>query len=64
MTNVEWATKVKLVTELEAKIGQLIAWTHTHGTALCPPKVDTYGDGMRDAKQQVSRILNETEQQS
>lgn len=32
-------------------------WTHVHGKALCPRGADTYGEGMRDAKEQVGRIL-------
>ena len=32
-------------------------WTHTYGAALRPRNADTYGEGMRDAKSQVSQIL-------
>jgi len=32
-------------------------WTHQYGAALKPPGADTYGEGMRDAKDQVSRML-------
>lgn len=41
----------------EGALSLVWTWTHEHGAALCPPRADTYGDGMRDAKQQVARIL-------
>jgi hypothetical protein len=43
--------------EYEAIIGALIEWTLIGGRALCPPGADTYGEGMLDAKKQVSQIL-------
>lgn len=43
--------------ERDFVIGLLGDWTHEHGAALCPRGADTYGEGMRDAKQQVARIL-------
>lgn len=33
-------------------------WTHQYGAALKPPGADTYGEGMRDAKKQVKRLLS------
>lgn len=36
-------------------------WTHVYGAALCPPGPDTYGEGMRDAKDQVRAILARTD---
>lgn len=35
----------------------LETWCAVHGAALKPPGADTYGEGMRDAKQQVRRII-------
>lgn len=35
----------------------LETWCAVHGSALKPPGADTYGEGMRDAKQQVRRII-------
>lgn len=49
------------VVKLKAKIGQLTSWTHFYGATLCPSGADTYGEGMRNAKQQVSKILTEGE---
>ncbi len=42
---------------LRVVLGHIETWTHEHGKALCPPGADTYGDGMRDAKAQVGRML-------
>jgi hypothetical protein len=42
---------------LELVMGRLVHWTHVYGKALCPPGSDTYGEGMRDAKRQVSDII-------
>jgi hypothetical protein len=36
-------------------IGQ---WTREFGARLCPPGADTYGEGVRDCKQQVADILH------
>ncbi len=48
------------ISEWEETIGQLTTWTHFYGATLCPSGgVDTYGNGMRNAKQQVERILTE-----
>jgi Lar family restriction alleviation protein len=43
----------------ERKLAVLAEWTHRFGRALCPPGADTYGEGIRDAKEQVSNILGE-----
>lgn len=52
---------VKCIAEIRKRdfvIGLLGDWTREHGAALCPRGgADTYGEGMRDAKQQVARIL-------
>ena len=37
--------------------GRLEDWTHRMGAELCPRGADTYGEGKRDAKDEVSRIL-------
>lgn len=41
----------------EAVLGIIESWTHTYGAALKPPRADTYGEGMCDAKDQVRRII-------
>lgn len=46
-----------LEAENAALLGRIESWTHEHGAALCPRGADTYGNGMRDAKQQVAAIL-------
>lgn len=33
-------------------------WRHEHGAALVPSGADTYGEGMRAAKGQISAILS------
>jgi hypothetical protein len=43
--------------EAETILSRIMEWTHEHGAALCPPGADTYGEGMRDAKTQVSNII-------
>lgn len=45
--------------QLNATLGALTAWTHEYGAALKPPGADTYGEGKRDAKNEVSAILRE-----
>ena len=42
---------------LNAVVGALTAWTHEYGAALKPPGADTYGEGKRDAKDEVAAIL-------
>jgi len=32
-------------------------WTHRFGRDLCPPGADTYGEGVRDCKEQVGRLI-------
>lgn len=51
--------------EVAARVGEMArtlsligTWRHEHGAALKPSRADTYGDGMRDAKQQVGAILS------
>lgn len=41
----------------EAVLGIIESWTHTYGAALKPPRADTYGEGKRDAKNEVATIL-------
>lgn len=38
-------------------IARLNDWCVTYGKSLCPPGADTFGEGMREAKKQVARIL-------
>ena len=40
-----------------ALLWRLATWTHQMGSALKPQLADTYGEGMRDAKGQVARML-------
>lgn len=42
---------------------KLRAWTHEFGAELCPPSscADTYGEGVRETKDAVKRMLNELE---
>jgi hypothetical protein len=43
---------------LEDMFARLWTWTTTYGEALCPRlRADTFGEGMREAKEQVSRLL-------
>ena len=48
------------VRRANAKIDALWTWSDRHGAALCPPagSADSFGDGMRAAKQQVKDILS------
>ncbi len=49
---------VKADNEAMAKALSLIGeWTHVYGEALKPRRADTYGEGMRDAKEQVSNLV-------
>jgi hypothetical protein len=43
--------------ELEAVLSRISAWTHEFGAALKPKGADTYGEGVRDCKAQVARII-------
>lgn len=39
-------------------LSRLVEWTHQYGAALCPGShADTFGEGMRAAKDQVSVLL-------
>jgi len=42
---------------LREELGRVLEWTHRYGKMLIPKGGDTYGEGMRDAKDQVSAIL-------
>lgn len=57
--------------EVAARVGEMArtlsligTWRHEHGAALKPSRADTYGDGMRDAKQQVGAILSRLAEES
>ena len=43
----------------EATLARISAWTYIYGEALkpTPDRSDTFGDGMWEAKNQVSRLL-------
>jgi len=43
-------------------LGRIEAWTHEFGEMLSPRCADTYGDGIRDAKSQVSAMLRAARQ--
>ncbi len=43
--------------EADALIVQLENWTHTYGADLKPRGADTYGEGKRDAKDQVGGMV-------
>lgn len=45
------------VKALEAILGRVLEWTHRYGKDLCPPGADTYGEGVRDSKAAVERLL-------
>lgn len=45
------------VASTQAVLSRLADWTRTFGAALIPRGADTYGEGMRDAKDQVARII-------
>lgn len=61
------AVSYRLVPKLDAALAAnaemraaLEHWTHIYSKALSPPGHDTYGEGMRDAKDQVRAILART----
>jgi hypothetical protein len=42
---------------LRGVLGRVIDWTHQYGAALCPgTRPDTFGEGMREAKEQIKRL--------
>lgn len=43
--------------EAEKQIARIQEWTHSFGPTLIPKNADTFGEGMREAKEQVSRLL-------
>lgn len=45
--------------ENEKRLGMVWNWAHQYGAALKPPGADTYGEGMRAAKDQVKRLLSD-----
>lgn len=49
----------RVTAERDESLARLREWTLTYGAALCPTagSADTFGDGMRAAKQQVSAIV-------
>lgn len=53
---------VARMTDAEETLSALRAWTY--GRSLRDPGPDTYGEGMRDAKGQVKRILHRSPAQS
>ena len=49
-----WAEELRAMLDVISRIGE---WTHTFGADLVPKRADTYGDGMREAKSVVAKIL-------
>lgn len=45
------------VQELELVLSRLAEWTHTFGSELKPRGADTYGEGVRDSKERVAKVL-------
>ena len=45
------------VARLNAVLGRVVDWTHQYGKELCPPRMDTYGEGVRDSKDKVAGLL-------
>lgn len=43
--------------KLSYKCGRILEWTHTFGKDLCPLGSDTYGEGVRASKKQVTNFL-------
>ncbi len=43
--------------ELRGVLSRLETWTRSYGAELCPTGADTYGEGVRDSKERVKRIL-------
>ena len=43
--------------ELEAILSRVAEWAHAFGDELKPKRADTYGEGVRDSKERVARIL-------
>lgn len=48
----------KRVSALARTLSLVSTWRHEHGVALVPSGADTYGEGMRAAKGQISAILS------
>ena len=42
-------------------LGRIAEWTNEYGRTLIPDGADTYGEGMRDAKDQVRLLLRSAE---
>lgn len=50
------------IARLREEVTKIGEWTHRYGSSLCPGGyADTFGDGMRAAKEQVGRILSARE---
>ncbi|MBX3260757.1 MAG: hypothetical protein KF782_13810 [Labilithrix sp.] len=48
------------VATLEATLSKLSVWARTFGEELKPRGADTYGEGVRDSKERVGRLLSTT----
>lgn len=53
------AKRDERIKELEDLYSRIREWTSTHGKSLCPGlRPDTFGEGTREAKAQVARLLS------
>lgn len=55
--DIMWQELVRERDQARTVLGRISQWTFEYGAQLCPPGVDSYGEGMRDAKAAVSRML-------
>jgi hypothetical protein len=57
--NDELIRRARHVAELETILGRVVEWTRAYGSELVPAGVDSYGEGVRDCKARVGRIIGE-----
>jgi hypothetical protein len=46
------------IDRLRAVVARVETWTHTFGSELRPRSADTYGEGVRDSKERVAKMLS------
>jgi hypothetical protein len=51
------------IASMQATLGRIREWADTYGDDLKPTGADTYGEGKRDAKTQVKRMLSPSDPQ-
>jgi hypothetical protein len=54
----ELGTRMADLAQLRATVARVNEWADRYGASLCPGGADTFGDGMRAAKEQVKRLLS------